>query len=237
MIDPVNLPPNLRAAMDRRPALVPPVSASEFLRATKANPLDPRNAPKSSSDEQTEGWVKVIRGEPIETAAKCLNCGFERKDHGKGMHCPSGDGSATYRWTVWHPEPSEIAAGAPSCPPEPIRVAREQGKPSAGKKPLPKPRQMNKTERRFADLLDARKRDGKILHWVYEGIRLKWGGGMHYTGDFVVFTGSDCPTIYEVKGAHIRDRDVVRFKGCRAEWPQFPFEMWQWKSGKWTQKY
>ena len=38
----------------------------------------------------------------------------------------------------------------------------------------------------------------------------------------------------EVKGGHIWDRDIVRFKGCRAAWPQYEFEMWQLKKREWT---
>jgi len=44
--------------------------------------------------------------------------------------------------------------------------------------------------------------------------------------------------LIEVKGAHIYERDIVRFKGCAAEWGWlFRFEMWQWKEGAWTQLY
>jgi hypothetical protein len=33
--------------------------------------------------------------------------------------------------------------------------------------------------------------------------------------------------LIEVKGGHIWDRDIVRFKGARAYWPEFAFEMHQ----------
>ncbi len=67
---------------------------------------------------------------------------------------------------------------------------------------------------------------------------------MVYTPDFVVFgmpvlnteTGGDVPSqlkFIEVKGAHIWAKDLVRFKGCRAEWPMFEFEMHQKKGGQW----
>lgn len=99
---------------------------------------------------------------------------------------------------------------------------------------LRKKRTMNQTEARFAAVLETRQARQEVLSWRYEGIRLKWGGDMHYTGDFVVFTIVGKPTIYEVKGAHIYERDLVRFKGCRSEWPEFAFEMWQWKKKTWT---
>lgn len=105
-------------------------------------------------------------------------------------------------------------------------------KPHRGKKP-------NGTEQRMLDLCAAKKRCGEIHSYVFEGMRLKWGDdgehpAMHYTADVVVTAGAKI-TLIEVKGAHIYDRDVVRFKGCRAEWPQFTFEMWQWADRQWTQ--
>lgn len=102
---------------------------------------------------------------------------------------------------------------------------------------IKKPREMNKTERAFADLLEAKKRAGEILSWRYEGIRLKWGGCMHYCPDFIVFDAIGLPKCIEVKGAHIWSRDRVRFLGCRAEWPEFIFELFQWKKGEWKRLY
>jgi hypothetical protein len=99
-------------------------------------------------------------------------------------------------------------------------------------------RRMNKTEREYSFILEAMKRKGEILRYEFEGIALKWAD-MRYTPDFVVF-----PTVIathqpmkliEVKGAHIWDRDIVRFKGARAYWPEFQFEMWQKKNGQWRQ--
>jgi hypothetical protein len=110
---------------------------------------------------------------------------------------------------------------------------------------------MNKTEREFAWMLEAQKRAGKILRYEYEGITVKWAG-MRYTPDFVVFNTfvldlenkelvrkSSCNPIklIEVKGAHIWDRDIVRFKGARDYWPEFQFEMWQKTRAGWKQKY
>lgn len=88
----------------------------------------------------------------------------------------------------------------------------------------------NKTEAEFALRLEAMKRNGEILRYEYEGITLRWAG-MRYTPDFVVFDRLMYPYVQvrliEVKGGHIWDRDIVRFKGARAHWPEFSFEMWQ----------
>lgn len=107
-------------------------------------------------------------------------------------------------------------------------------------KPLPKPR-MNRTETEFSLMLEAQKRRGEILEWRFEGISLAWGCDpvtgkpMWFTGDFYVVddihSHSDFPAasirIIEVKGNLIRDRDLVRFKGCRSDWPMFRFELHQ----------
>jgi hypothetical protein len=104
---------------------------------------------------------------------------------------------------------------------------------------------MNKTEAEFALMLEAQKRNGEILRYEFEGITLRWAD-MRYTPDFVVFCApmSDLPTsiitpikLFEVKGAHIWDRDIVRFKGARAYWPEFAFEMWQKTKAGWTLKF
>jgi hypothetical protein len=113
-------------------------------------------------------------------------------------------------------------------------------------------RRMNKTEREFSFILEAMKRRGEILRYEFEGITLRWAD-MKYTPDFVVFSNvmqmlkqmevikpGEYTTVewsglklIEVKGAHIWDRDIVRFKGARAYWPEFAFEMHQKKEGQW----
>ena len=110
-----------------------------------------------------------------------------------------------------------------------VDLNKRKGKKLRGDTP-----QMNKTEREFSLFLEARKRRGEIVDWRFQGVRLAWGGCMVYKGDFTVFR-FDNPwlLIIEVKGPFIRDRDIVRFKGCRAEWQRwFDFEMHQRDSNK-----
>jgi len=92
---------------------------------------------------------------------------------------------------------------------------------------------MNKTESEYALILEAERRRGEISFYKFEGIRFSWGYDpqtgkpMYYKADFAVF-GGIFPRIIEVKGSHIWPRDLVRFKGCRAEWGMyFQFEMHQ----------
>lgn len=108
-------------------------------------------------------------------------------------------------------------------------------------------RSMNKTESEFALMLEAQKRSGEILRYEFEGITLRWAD-MRYTPDFVVFTNAYAPdasgdpaahwiSLIEVKGGHIWDRDIVRFKGARAYWPEFAFEIWQKTKQGWRRKF
>lgn len=94
---------------------------------------------------------------------------------------------------------------------------------------------MNATESDFAMALEAQKRAGEILRYEFEGLTLRWAD-MRYTPDFVVFPCGGLVLqqlepapikLIEVKGGHIWSRDIVRFKGARAYWPEFAFEMWQ----------
>jgi len=95
---------------------------------------------------------------------------------------------------------------------------------------------MNRTEMAFHSRLSA---DFQGPDFKFEALTLRWGGtnkdaDMRYTADFVVFTEPKW-TLIECKGAHERSRDVVRFRGCRAEWQhRFNFEYWMLKKGTWT---
>lgn len=110
-------------------------------------------------------------------------------------------------------------------------------------KPIPKPR-MNKTETEFSMMLEAQKRRGEILEWRFEGITLAWGCDpvtgkpMRYTPDFYVVQspiGGKMPIILmETKGPFIRQKDLIRFKGCRSDWPMFRFEMHQKTKEGWS---
>jgi hypothetical protein len=126
--------------------------------------------------------------------------------------------------------------------------------PSNPLSPRPK-RSMTKPEREYSLILEAQKRRREILWYQFEGMRLKWGvdpktgAAMWYKPDFCTladsgpiqlrtFTQHDISPIWtmiEVKGPWINPRDMVRFKGCRAAWPMFDFEMHQRdREGRWT---
>jgi hypothetical protein len=94
---------------------------------------------------------------------------------------------------------------------------------------------MNRTESEYAVFLKDALQQRAILRFEFEGITLRWAD-MRYTPDFIVFHHAYIKLV-EVKGAHIWDRDIVRFKGARAYWPEFQFEMWQKTRNGWKQKF
>lgn len=112
--------------------------------------------------------------------------------------------------------------------------------------PEPPKSRMNKTESGFALILEAMKRKKEIISYQFEGISLPWGQDprtgkpMWYTPDFFVIKNAFRQHVYlsdvvivEVKGPHIREKDWIRFKGCRACWPDFTFEFHQKSAEGW----
>lgn len=110
--------------------------------------------------------------------------------------------------------------------------------PPASRNQLKRARQPNKTEAEFGRILEARKLRGEIRFYSFEAITLQWGDGMKYTGDWVVFTDGAPITLIEVKGGYKWQKDVIRYKGCSAQWRAqlpdvFAFEMHEKKNGIW----
>jgi hypothetical protein len=116
--------------------------------------------------------------------------------------------------------------------------------PTEPKQPGPK---MTKTEREYSFILEAMKRRGEIDDYEFEGMTLKWGG-LRYTPDFIVVKTIpiECEScgktharlqtyirFIEVKGGHIWEDSLVKFKAARARWYKFQFEMHQKKAGEW----
>jgi hypothetical protein len=67
------------------------------------------------------------------------------------------------------------------------------------------------------------------LRWGYDP---DTGRPMLYTPDFVVFNkgakGTRWTCVVEVKGPFIRQKDKIRYRGCKAEWGRhLGFQMWQ----------
>lgn len=67
------------------------------------------------------------------------------------------------------------------------------------------PGEMNGTETRFAELLQARKILGEIQEWYFEAMRLKLAHDSHYTPDFVVLHNDGSLECIDTKGGGPQD--------------------------------
>jgi len=115
---------------------------------------------------------------------------------------------------------------------------------------LARPVKMTRPEREYGLILEAMKRHGDVVDYRFQGMSLAWGADpetgrlMRYKCDWLVIDAvreeprmsvklMASVKLIEVKGAHIWPKDLIRFKGCRAEWPMFKFEMHQLIKGEW----
>jgi hypothetical protein len=102
---------------------------------------------------------------------------------------------------------------------------------------------MTGVEKEFGLILEAQKRSGQIRDYLFHPLRLPWGmndgEAMYYSPDFMVTpnSGSEKRRMIEVKDEHIhyRQQAIARFKGCRADWPEFSFELHQKTKNGWKQ--
>jgi hypothetical protein len=78
--------------------------------------------------------------------------------------------------------------------------------------------QMNKTEARYAELLDARKARGEVAEWHYEALTLKLAHDTRYTPDFLVVLADGTIELHEVKGFW-RDDAKVKAKVTATMYP------------------
>lgn len=80
-----------------------------------------------------------------------------------------------------------------------------------------KPGEMNLTESRFAELLQARKLCGEIIEWMFESTTLKLAEDCRYTPDFLVLHIDCTMEFVDVKGSGPMDeKSRVKVK-CAAE--------------------
>lgn len=125
---------------------------------------------------------------------------------------------------------------------------------------LPQPVKMSRPEREMGMMLEAQKRAGEIVDYRFQGMSLAYGEDpetgilLRYKCDWVVILGGGDPKkemtgliynlppatrfkIIECKGSGkhaISAAAKLRFKGAKAAWPMFQFEMWQRLSdGQW----
>jgi hypothetical protein len=96
---------------------------------------------------------------------------------------------------------------------------------------------MNKTESRYADVLNFRKVIGKIVNYEYESIKFKLPDGSTYTPDFFVEHHNHFE-FHEVKGSYNLDRlGRSKFKQAADKHPYFRWVLKVWKNKQWVTEY
>lgn len=107
-------------------------------------------------------------------------------------------------------------------------------------------RLMNKTETRYAQMLEGMRLAGEIVSYQYEAITLKLGPDCRYTPDFLVIkrehewtaVGEDCLRFefHEVKGGYAREDSLVKIRAASQQFPHFTFKLCRYSRGEWSIK-
>lgn len=114
-------------------------------------------------------------------------------------------------------------AGTPAS--KPVRPGKRRGEP-------------NQTETRFlTDILEAMVAAGEVVRVEFEPVTFHIHGVGRYTPDWVGWLPDGGLWCWEVKGAHIREQDRVRWKAHSTERPWIRWTMVQWKDGRWKTLY
>ena len=77
---------------------------------------------------------------------------------------------------------------------------------------------MNKTEARYAQELELRKKVGEVEWYQFEGVTLKLGFDCRYTPDFAVMLPNGDLEMHEVKG-FFRDDALVKIRTAATMFP------------------
>lgn len=94
-------------------------------------------------------------------------------------------------------------------------------------------RQMNKTEIKYAQVLEARKRTGEIIDYAYEAVTLKLADDVRFTPDFLVWDERKIE-LHEVKGTLIREDARIKLRVAAAWFTCFTFRLCQFRNRSWT---
>lgn len=185
-----------------------------------------------NSSEITDSMRRAAVRQPARASGICFNC---QGPLGAGWRMIQQDSMRVYLCVKCskQPIPAPVAPASASVAPKTEQAVQKHGK---------RRREMNKTEARYAQILEADKQAGRIASWHYEGMTLRWGtlDNIQYTADFLVFDGIAADgriRLIETKGAKLFKDTSQKFKAARNQWPQFEFQLWQLKKGAWTRLY
>jgi len=92
---------------------------------------------------------------------------------------------------------------------------------------------MNKTEARYADLLESERLGGSICSWRFEAVKLRMADLTWYTPDFLVIRNDGTIDLVEVKGFW-RDDARVKWKTIAELYPEFRIVSVEDKKGEWV---
>lgn len=101
---------------------------------------------------------------------------------------------------------------------------------------------MNKTESRYAAMLEEMVERGEIVKWWFEPFSCRLtspdsGRGVRYTPDFMLLYPDGETVIVDVKGAMTSDASIVRAKTAAEVYFLWHFWLVSWSKGEWhTQK-
>ena len=91
---------------------------------------------------------------------------------------------------------------------------------------------MNKTEKRYAQNLELRRKAGEITRYSFETLKFILAKNTSYTPDFLVIT-PECIELHEVKGWW-REDARVKIKVAAQMFPEFRWIAIQWKNEGWV---
>lgn len=112
-------------------------------------------------------------------------------------------------------------------------VPRIQGQVAAVAQP--RASKLNKTEQRYADILEARKLAGTLQAYFVQEVTLKIGDDCRYTPDFLVIENDGALTFIEIKGGFVREDAIVKFRAAAKQFWWARFEMMQLTKTGWQQ--
>lgn len=95
---------------------------------------------------------------------------------------------------------------------------------------------MNKTEIHYRDMLELKKYAGEVIWWAFEPLNLRIGANCFYSVDFLVMLKTGELECHEIKGGHITDDALVKFKAAAAMFP-FKFRMIALVKGEWIERH
>lgn len=93
------------------------------------------------------------------------------------------------------------------------------------------PGTMNGLEKKYAELLEMQKQEGKILCYKFESVKFKLANNTYYTPDFMVVY-HDRIAFHETKGFW-REDARVKIKVAARAFEEFEFKAVQWKKKQW----